>query len=142
MKGKITQRYSRLINDDGSLTIELKDELSSKRFIKIKVSTENVFELLYGMSDVSCDFELTDVEKVGKILETDILRFELPEKIKTQRYNNDFDFNTEVLRCAKTILDIERPNEGWEIKPYLGSKNSFVQKDNKTFVNITIKRYI
>lgn len=142
IKGKFEQRYKRLLeyseNDDGSLEMTFRDDSSAITFMTVKFDLKNVHEMLHGISSVECDIELNGIENVGKKLEIDKFSFEIPEELK---YDNDR--RKKLYEMALEKFPDHLKEEGWEIKPYLGSQSSFTRnKEGKSLVNFTIKRYV
>lgn len=126
LKGKITI----LISREGT-TIEIEDENSNTRFVKVFLTPEQLSAVLSRQASVECELKVVKLERVGKKHENKSFEFEI-DKEKASSSNTD-----ELYEIAKSKL-----SDGWIPDKYFSSQNSFYKKDGKQYANCTIRRWI
>ena len=126
---KLKGRISILINRDET-TIEIKDESANVRFVKVKLTPEQLSAALSRQISIECELEVKELEKVGKVHENKTFEFEIPETLPTR--GNQL----ELQKIAQSQL-----SDGWIADAYFGSQNSFFKKDGKQYARVTIRRW-
>ncbi len=127
---KLKGRISILINRDET-TIEIKDESANVRFVKVKLTPEQLSAALSRQISIECELEVKELEKVGKVHENKTFEFEIPETLPTR--GNQL----ELQKIAQSHL-----SDGWIADAYFGSQNSFFKKDGKKYARVTIRRWL
>ena len=112
-------RFTLLINREYT-TIEIEDELSGVRFVKLKLSPEEFQAALSRQAMVKCDIQVGNFDKVGKKQEVDKFEFVLPPGFKQYDRNRD---DNELANYVQSLLDEQ--GEGWIADRYFRSKGSF-----------------
>jgi hypothetical protein len=134
LNGKI----SFFINSDIS-RIEVYDENSGIRFLSIDLDTTQLARIFSREARVECSMTVNNLENVGKNLEIDKLVFEVPENIEAlDKYTTTY--RDAIKNYAQKLLD--EKNDGWHFSDALASRGSFFEKDGKSFVRGTIKKWV
>ena len=126
---KLEGRISILINRDET-TIEIEDESANVKFVKVKLTPEQLSAALSRQISIECELEVKGLEKIGKVHENKTFEFEIPETIPTR--GNQL----ELQKIAQSQL-----SDGWIADAYFGSQNSFFKKDGKQYARVTIRRW-
>lgn len=132
MKGNIT-----ILVDGNGARIEVEDESSGIRFLKINLSAEQFMACLGRLANVECDLELQGLEQVGKALEVGEYEFKIPAELYSHRYTNRNFFDDAAQELAQSQL-----TDGWIADSYFGSQGSFFQKDGEQWARVTIRRWV
>ena len=126
---KLEGKISILINRDET-TIEIEDESANVKFVKVKLTPEQLSAALSRQISIECELEVKGLEKIGKVHENKTFEFEIPETIPTR--GNQL----ELQKIAQSQL-----SDGWIADAYFGSQNSFFKKDGKQYARVTIRRW-
>ena len=126
---KLEGKISILINRDET-TIEIEDESANVKFVKVKLTPEQLSAVLSRQISIECELEVKGLEKIGKVHENKTFEFEIPETIPTR--GNQL----ELQKIAQSQL-----SDGWIADAYFGSQNSFFKKDGKQYARVTIRRW-
>jgi hypothetical protein len=115
------------------LRIELADKKAGITFAFIHINQENLGKALGRLAYTPADVELKWLDKVGKKQEHREFIFEVSSDIVS------WGKDRKVLlgKIAK-----EKCPEGWEADMYFESQDSIFEKDGKTFVRTTIRRWV
>lgn len=132
MKGNIT-----ILVDGRGVTIEVKDESSGIRFLKINLSAEQFMAGLGRLANVECDMDVCGLDLIGKTRETGKHEFKIPAELYNRRYKEQGYFNKTVQELAQSQL-----NDGWIADSYFGSQSSFFKKDGEQWARVTIRRWV
>ena len=134
LKGKITILVNREYTD-----IEIEDADSHITFVKARLTPEQFSSAMARIAFTDCELSINRLDNVGKKHENERFEFPIPAGW-SKDYKKDNDAT--LAKYGQSILDIERPNEGWVIEGYFGSQNSFLEKDGKKYARCTIRRWI
>ena len=126
---KLEGRISILINRDET-TIEIEDESANVKFVKVKLTPEQLSAALSRQISIECELEVKGLEKIGKVHENKTFEFEIPETIPTR--GNQL----ELQKIAQSQL-----SDGWIADACFGSQNSLFKKDGKQYARVTIRRW-
>ena len=132
MKGNIT-----ILVDGNGARIEVEDESSGIRFLKINLSAEQFMACLGRLSMVKCDLELHGLNQIGKTLEVGKHEFKIPAELYNRRYEEPDYFDKAAQELAQSQL-----TDGWIADSYFGSQGSFFQKDEEQWARVTIRRWV
>lgn len=132
MKGNITI----LVGSEGA-RIEIEDESSGIRFLKINLSAEKFMACLGRLSNVKCDLDVRNLDLIGKKLEVDKHEFKIPDELYNRRYSERDYFDNAARELAQSQL-----SDGWIADSYFGSQSSFFQKDGEQWARVTIRRWV
>ena len=132
MKGNIT-----ILVDGQGARIEVEDESSGIRFLKINLSAEQFMACLGRLSMVKCDLELHGLNQIGKTLEVGKHEFKIPAELYNRRYEEPDYFDKAAQELAQSQL-----TDGWIADSYFGSQGSFFQKDGEQWARVTIRRWV
>lgn len=118
-------------NETNEVTIEVVDELSGCTFLKIEMTPDQFVEAAMGrLGRQKCDCSIDRLHLVGKKLEIDKIRIEMPECGYDERE-----------KIAMGIAEKECP-EGWISDGYFRSQGSFYRSGNKNMAQCTIRRWV
>ena len=117
---------------ESHISIRIQDENSRAHFVEVEISLADFALAVTGLSGVDCTAKVKDLEKVGKMQETDTLEFVLPEDFPT--YSGDKE---EVKKLAKEICP-----EGWTPDLSFNSQTSFFTKEEIKYARTTIRRWV
>ncbi len=132
MKGNIT-----ILVDGKGARIEVEDESSGIRFLKINLSAEQFMACLGRLANVECDINLKGIELIGKNRETSKHEFKIPAELYNRRYKERDYFDKAAQELAQSQL-----TDGWIADSYFGSQGSFFQKDGERWARVTIRRWV
>jgi len=132
MKGNIT-----ILVDGAGAKIEVEDDSSGIRFLKIDLSAEQFMACLGRLSMVECDINVYGLDRVGKTLEISKHEFKVPDELYELRVDSPDEFTQEIQELAQDGL-----MDGWIADSYFGSKGSFFQKDGEQWARVTIRRWV
>ena len=130
---KLEGRISLLVGAEYT-TIEIEDHNASTRFVRIKLTPEQLSKCLSRQALVECEIEVSGLNKVGKVHENKNFTFEIPDNLRGSS-NSD-----ELSQICQHLLD--ENNEGWVCDGYFGSKNSFFEKNGKVYARAVIRRWV
>jgi hypothetical protein len=118
---------------DKNIKIEIEDADANTLLARVKLDAETFCEAtLANLASIKCLIDVGDINKIGKKMMMDELRFNLPD---TASYGN--------MREIAEKLAIEKCPEGWEPDLYFGSKDSFsYTKDGKTVAKCIIRKWV
>jgi len=132
MKGNIT-----ILVDGAGAKIEVEDDSSGIRFLKIDLSAEQFMACLGRLSMVECDINVYGLDRVGKTLEMGKHEFKIPAELYNRRCKEYDYFNKTAQELAQSQL-----TDGWIADSYFGSQGSFFQKDREQWARVTIRRWV
>ena len=127
-------RISLLINSEET-TLEVRDSDAAITFLRIKISPQQLSDLLSRRCDVECHADVFGLDKLGKKHQNENFEFEVP--IDIERGNRN-----EILNeiCLKELALHDMPD--WVPDKYYQSQNSFFKKDGKSYARAVIRRWI
>lgn len=127
---KFDGKIDLLVGEDG-LHIAIYDDTSGITVFEGKVDPIVFCKALGRLSHAPMkEAILFNHNNIGKKLMVDDLIFEMP--------TDDYDTRkTVAFKTAKEMCP-----EGWEVKNYFGSQNSFFHKDGKLHARATIIKYV
>jgi len=112
MKGRISISKVHVSGEDivipgekDYISIEIEDELSSIRFLSLKMSLLNFANAITGQGYLPVDFKLGGLKNVGKKLEVKTLEVHIPKKNPKRAFLSDED-----IRQAIKISEVD----GWK----------------------------
>lgn len=132
MKGNITI----LVGGNGA-RIKVEDESSGIRFLKINLSAEQFMACLGRLSNVKCDLDVRNLDKIGKTLEVGKHEFKVPVELYNRRYKERDHFDRATQELAQNQL-----TDDWIADSHFGSKDSFFSKDGEQWARVTIRRWV
>ena len=132
MKGNIT-----ILVDGNGARIEVEDESSGVRFLKINLSAEQFMACLGRLSMVECDIDVRWLDLIGKMRETGKHEFKIPAELYGLRYERGTFFTDALQELAQSQL-----TDGWIADSYFGSQGSFFQKDGEQWARVTTRRWV
>jgi hypothetical protein len=131
---KIKGAISILGNTD-EVEIEIYDPQSRCVFVSLVLTPSEFCQAAFGrLVRIPCTILVDNLEKVGKELNLDKIRFELP---KDYLYANKSDLKEKAEELA-----VKNCPEGWTPDLYFGSQNSFFEKDGKLWAQTTIRTWV
>ena len=131
MKGNIT-----ILVDGNGARIEVEDESSGIRFLKINLSAEQFMACLGRLVNVECDINVRGLDLIGKTLEVGKHEFKIPDELHDHRHNPDY-----FDKAAQGLAQIQL-TDGWIADSYFGSQGSFFKKDGEQWARVTIRRWV
>ncbi len=117
-------------DDRKKIIIAVRDTDAAVRFLKLEINYDDFTKCLTGLSEVPCDVEYGDLDKVGKKREMKSLEFMLP----APKYKMKKDVVEELAKAAAP--------EGWTPSLYFGSQDSFFKRDGEDYATTTISRWV
>jgi len=132
MKGNIT-----ILVDGKGARIEVEDESSGIRFLKINLSAEQFMTCFGRLANVECDIDVRGLDLIGKTRETGKHEFKIPAELYNRRYKERDYFDKTAQELAQSQL-----TDGWIADSYFGSHGSFFQKDGEQWARVTIRRWV
>lgn len=118
-----------LFNKDGA-TLELQDESSSTRFVKIELTKEQILSVLSREAYVHCNIITNGLDRVGKKMTLKTLTFPMPPPSCDDR--NKIACDEATRNCP----------EGWIPDLYFSSRDSFFRNgEGKEYARTTIRRW-
>lgn len=126
---KLQGKISILINRDYT-EIEIEDENANIRFLKVKLTPEQLSMCLSRQASVDCELEVLGVDRLGKKHESKSFEFEIPKELKYSSKSNELQ-----------LLAQSQLSGGWIAESYFGSQGSFFSKDGKDYARVTIRRW-
>lgn len=120
-------RISILIGTKETL-IQVKDSLSGITFLKVKLTPEQLSAALSMMALTECEFEVKELDKIGKKMQTAIHEFKLP-------WDRHFTKEEVIAEAERTCP------EGWTQDGYFGSQGSFFMKGDEQYARVTIRKW-
>lgn len=112
--------------------IEVKDESSGARFLRISMSAEQFAMAITGLYSSGITAEVSGLDRVGKLKVRRPRRREFTGDPKIA-YDND---------GLSNWLKENHQEEGWILDTYLGSQNSRQTVGGKTFLNYAVYKYV
>lgn len=117
----------------GKVVVQLECSKSGIQFLELEIEPNELVKALGGLANVPCQFRIANTENVGKKYEYRTLSFNM--ELKTYGKKRE----AQALKKAKELCP-----DGWHLREYLGSQNSFKycgESDIYT-VNIQIYRWV
>ncbi len=136
MKGNIT-----ILVDGNGARIEVEDESSGIRFLKINLSAEQFMACLGRLANVECEFDVFGLDLMGKMRETSKHEFKIPAELYNRRYKERDYFDKTFDKTAQELAQSQL-SDGWVADSYFGSQGSFFQKDGEQWARVTIRRWV
>jgi hypothetical protein len=122
---------------DDFIRVEVTDDVSGTRVFEGRMSLTAFAACITGHAYISVDGEIGDFDKIGKKYVGEKRSAVLPAHLKNN-YSSD-----EGKKAIIEWLRAEKAEEGWEIRGYLGSRDSFTYlPDNERAVNYTVYKYV
>ena len=121
----------------GRTTIEIHDRVSGVMFAEIRLTDEQVVQMMSRLSFTDCDISVFGLDKIGKKMESASFEFELPDGFQRSKGGEDNNLNRVcwyALRASEFSL--------WEPQLYFGSQNSFFSKDGKQYARTVVRRWV
>lgn len=129
MKGNLTISRPTYGNGKEKIRISIRDQLSRNQFLEIEVGYAEFATILTGLSEVEVDFQVNNLENVGKTRVTESRKVTYP--------GQSYDRNK-----LEDWLKENCKEEGWKVIPYLGSQNSRSYENGKTILNYSVEKYV
>jgi hypothetical protein len=115
------------------ISIEIEDRESSSLISLITLSAEDFCHAALGrLAKVKCNVGVGELEKVGKKMIIDRLKFEIPKELWQRK---------EMKEVAEKLA-VEKCLEGWKCDLYFDSQDSFFTEDGKQFAQCTIRKWV
>jgi hypothetical protein len=125
LPGKITITRTHCNDGNEYIEINVEDVGSNNKFLKVKVGLYNFTRALMNEYGIPMEFEVSNLEAVGKVKESMELIFPA-------------DNRDQALRICQ-----EFANDGWTAYPYFGSQSSLIlHKDGFYWAHGTQYRYV
>lgn len=124
-----------LLTGKNGVSIELHDQDASITFAKISLTPEQFSLALSRLAYTRCSMEVHNLEKIGTVLETKKLEFQIPYSIYY------LCSHTERDQKLKEILEEKCP-KGWKPDIYFNSQDSFFKKGGKYYARTVIRRWV
>lgn len=115
-----------------SFNIEVKDEASGNRFLRISMSAEQFAMAITGLYSSGITAEISGLENVGKV------------RVRERR-SVEFTGDRKVAYARDGLenwLEENCQEEGWILDTYLGSQKSRQTVADKTFLNYAVYKYV
>lgn len=130
IKGQLT--ISRPISSSGEklISIRINDVDAGIEFLRLEIGLEEFAECLTGLSRQHCEFEVENLQNVGKRIEREPLVFAIPQC----SYPNKKKVACET---AKSLC-----NDGWHAREYFDSKDSFFTEDGIAYARTQKTRWV
>lgn len=126
-----SQPNDRSDSGPGGLTIEIMDNDSRKRFVKLHMNAEQTIAALSRVSNVPVEMcEVDGLDVVGMTKEAKDFSFILPPL--NGKSSKEVAAKEAAAACP----------EGWTPSLYFGSQNSFFTKDGDKYARTTIYRFV
>ena len=124
-----------LVGHDGT-TITIRDGLSSKPIIQVKLTPEQLSQALSRQAYTPCTFEYfhANHDKIGKKMENKHHSVKLPPELSKHGWRDNKEALDEFV--------LKNTPEGWIPDLYYGSQNSFYWQDEEKYVRFIIRRYV
>ena len=121
---------------DGMVRIEIRDEVSRRRFVECRITHHELMQALMGLAERPVTFNVKDLEKIGKVMHSQPLRVALPPVIG---YGGDRKAVALKHIFAEIGKLIESTGKPWVCTDQnLSSQGSFGKEDGVEHVNTTI----
>lgn len=117
-------------NDDEFIEISITDDDARLTFAKVKISYADFAACLTGASEVHCSVAVNGLHNVGKLRETDSLRFKMPK-------GSGFWDKDAAAKEAKRICP-----EGWLVSAYFSSQDSFYDDNGESWAKTGLTRWV
>jgi len=130
--GKLDSIKMSIYGDRQKVTVELYDHLSGQTFLRMNCSPAAFVEMFSSRRcHVTVNAEFFHMERVGKLMEMQELKFELPP-------------GTDYSNREKIALEEAKKHvpEGWTSDGYYGSQNSFRYDGNTYHARTIIRRWV
>lgn len=127
---KLNGKISILINSEET-TIEITDDLANVRFVKVKLTPEQLSSALSRCMLIDCELEVKGLDKVGKTHQNKNFEFEIPVNLA------DSSKSKELAQIAQSQL-----SDGWIADQYFSGQKSFFKKDGKQYARVVIRRWV
>lgn len=124
-------KISMLINFDSTM-IEIYDEVSSKTFVRVQLTNNQLASMLSRLQRTSCKVEVGDLTIIGKQMEHQTFEFEVDREIKGS--------NILLHLCCTQALEKSNMSD-WIPEQRYNSQDSFFQKDGKLFARTIIRKW-
>ncbi len=113
--------------------IEIRDSESFCTFVKIKMTAEQFTAAIWRLGNVECEWEVYNLDKIGKKQENEYIVFEIPEKLSSKD-------TIELIKLCSLAM-VEQGYAWWQSDNYYESQNSFFNKDWKRYARCTIRKW-
>lgn len=124
--GRIT-----ILAEEKGVTIKLHDHEASITFAEVALTSEQFTQALSRLGYTKCAIELTNLKLVGKAMVHKVFKFRIP--------------NLECWEDKKRMAHREAKKvcpEGWKPDLYFEAKDSFFEKNGKSYAKTTIRQWI
>ncbi|HBI00869.1 MAG TPA: hypothetical protein DDY18_04515 [Flavobacterium sp.] len=122
---------------DGMVSIELRDDKSSARFIQLRMSHEDLAKGLMGLAERPMTYEIKNTEKLNKKKIIDEVVARMPN-------DHDYSKREEIAKSvilAATLKKIEETGKPWVAEMYFNSQNSFFYDRGDYYVRTNVVYY-
>lgn len=120
-----------LFDSDRGLEIEICDSASSTARVTATLTPEQVVKALSRVAHTPCAISWSGLDVVGKKMEIKKYEFELEDQSRGDQVENA------LSQIGRMTLP-----DGWVPDNYMGSQDSFFQRDGKTWGRVTIRRWV
>ncbi len=117
-----------LISEEGA-RIEIYDRESTICVARIELDVQQLAEMLSRRAMTPCDIRFGNLAVVGKKMKVKKFEFEMPEADWKDR--KEVAYKTACKVCP----------EGWIPDDYFGSRDSFFDRDGKSFARVHIRQW-
>jgi hypothetical protein len=130
---KLTEpKISILINQEGT-TIELFDSKSSRTFVRVKLTNDQLASALSRPNRTDCQIDAYNLELIDKQMEHKSFEFEIHPLMRTSK-------GALNQRCLKNLA-LQNMSD-WTPEMTYSSQDSFYSKDGKDFARTIIRRWV
>lgn len=132
---KAQVRIGRYMNSDQEFFLEIQDEASGARFLKLEFGPEAFADLLSNRISYM-EGEVCALDVVGKEYVSQHVEVRMPDSISPY----DKKEAAEYLKTYKPVF--EKSNEGWQLDTYIGSQDSIVRQEDGVFAQLKMFKYV
>ncbi|CAK7037105.1 hypothetical protein [Providencia rettgeri] len=129
MKGKLTISRPSYGDNREKINIVVRDQASRLKFLSIEIDYADFTKCITGLSEVSCDLIVNELENVGKKKITENRSVICPIRSYEKGILRDWLINN-------------KQEDGYILDPYLGSQSSIQMCDEGAVLNYRVIKYV
>lgn len=129
MKGKLTISRPSYGDNREKINIVVMDQASRLKFLSIEIDYADFTKCITGLSEVSCDLTVNELENVGKKKITENRSVICPIRSYEKGILRDWLINN-------------KQEDGYILDPYLGSQSSIQMCNEGTVLNYRVIKYV
>lgn len=126
-------------SDGPFICITVNDKDAGIEFLRLDISLEDFADCLTGKGYVPCEFVARGLDKVGKVIERDCIKFPVPQCNITDRVDI-------AMRIAQDVLDNENAklDDKWVLDGNFRQQNSFYREQGggREMAQVSIVRWV